>query len=183
MQVKYTKTEIISMLRDMLGIPLSQSEDLDEMVNEELISTFRRRYLALFAIAPLEQLPIVDIASEVRGAYVAPSYVVVTLPDSCYGVMSVRLSGWTFDVVKVYPTDCELFRRQAYPMLRATSAAPAVFQQGNMLHIFGACEGAVGDVCEVESLRAVAIPASEEEYLLTPWMLNELMKGTGHGDR
>ncbi len=184
MQIKYTKNEIISMLRDMLGIPLSQSIDIDDSVNDELIAAFRRRYVALFATAPSEQLPVMELASEVQGEYVSPGYVVVPLPDRCFEVMSLRLSGWNVDVCKVYSTDSELFLRQSYPLLRGSVEAPVAFQRGNMLHIFGApSDSAAGDICEVKSLRATAIPASDEEYLLTPWMLDQLMKEIGHGDR
>lgn len=175
------QSTIISLLHRRLGFPQPASEQPSPAgtltpLDADLMEEFRLLYRHSLATETLNaEMPYGELWSEMPGEYLSEHHIVFQLPQACVRPVSLRMAEWDDDVRMFSPVTSPLFKRQRYPLLRASEESPAVFLHADSLIVYGVAEGRKGAKVYADSFRAVTMPSQADTFILSAPMLENIV--------
>lgn len=134
--------------------------DLDVMLSAEM----RQWYITTLLEAPLNRLPVTEIADTVTTVASPPGAASVTLPKRCVRVAEVKMHGWERSAVIVTDKQHPDAIAQTNPFGRAGIARPVAVLGYGTLTLWPAGPA-------LTTLKAVMLPDNDESFTVTPAML------------
>lgn len=165
--LRFTEKEMIEewkLRKRLVGGERECSVERDDAVDVDaiLLREINAWYERLLAEAPVECLPVRDIAQEVEMTVGADCVAEIRLPDCCVRPLSLKLPGWSAAVSRfVTPTSAEA-ERQRHPFLRRGVQRPVCVGERGRITAYCTLPSAV----RPELLEAVCRP-SAGSYELT----------------
>lgn len=105
--------------------------DLERLMGQQM----RSWYLDLLDTAPREMLVTENVALTLTVESRPDGSALITLPEDCRRIFSIRLEGWTREAQITTP-DTPLGRRQANPLLRAGCDSPVAVDNGRQWRLY-----------------------------------------------
>lgn len=125
-------------LNDDCSVECADGIDLDSM----LIQRIRAWYAEQLLTAPVDALPIFDIADDVWIEKTPHGSIEVELNEGTVRVISVRMAGWQRPAIIVSDPQSPEATAQRNPFTRATSSAPvAIVNDSGSLSLYPAPDG------------------------------------------
>ena len=111
--------------------------DLDGM----LMSQIGQWYAGLLATAPVDWLPVEDVAARVAVEADAEGVVAATLPGCCVRPVAWRLRGWSRDVTTFHDAGSAEALRQGVRWLRGNACRPVAVAEATGLRLYSIVPG------------------------------------------
>ncbi len=138
--------------------------DLDGLLQQQIDAWYARVLLT----APLDMLPLTDIAPQTPVSLTADGAGMAVLPEGTLRVASVTMEGWLRPAAVITDASSAVALAQTNPFARGSAAAPvAVMHPDGRLMLYTPPRG----VARLSSLMAVVQPP-EGTYLLTEAMFS-----------
>lgn len=153
-------------LLDGASVECSPGVDLDNLIMMQIDNWYARQ----LSTAPLEILPLTDIADTLTPVRLPDGAAGVSLPPSTITVASVMMEGWQQPATIITNPDSPRARAQSNPFCRGRYANPvAILFPDLTLKLYTPPPGPMSLI----SLKTVAMPP-KGTYTLTPAMLSQM---------
>lgn len=126
--------------------------DTDQLLRREIDGWYAR----LLSEAPVELLPIEDIAEECGLAVDSRLAATITLPERCVRPVELKMAGWAAPATEFFKPDSETARRQRCDWLRGGPERPVCVAGAGQLTAYSVASA--GEAA-IETLRAVCYPS------------------------
>ena len=167
--LRYTEKEMLEewklrtgFFRTRTGCELVRDDgvDIDKVLQSEIDS----RYERLLAAAPLELVPVMDVADDCTVTVDSDLAVTIVLPEDCVRVVELMLPGWRRSVTEFVPEAGDKARMQGNEWLRGGVEEPVCVAGHRCIRAYSAAT--VGDIVPVKML-VVCRPVAGT-YLFAP---------------
>lgn len=136
----FTQSEMLTYWKRRLGLKaspvLAGENDLTE-VDRKLLDDIDIWYDDVLLSAPVEKLPVRNVAPDVIAYYVDDNSAEIALPDECLRLVSVKMRDWEGDETEAYSVYSDIARLQRNRLTRATIDEPVVVRRPGRLVVHG----------------------------------------------
>ncbi len=141
------RTQMVNYHRDCI-VEREDGIDLDAVLLKKLNDIYER----LLVEAPVEFLPVYDVAEDCVLSVNADSSAKVVLSEACVRVLELKLTSWERSVTEFAKADSRLAKLQESEWTRAGALHPVCVEGHRCLHVYSVKEGVT---TKVERLLAV----------------------------
>lgn len=115
------------------SVSRQDGSDLNSLIEYDI----EKWYANLLLTAPVELLPVEDIATEAAELYLGDNSALIKLPDDGVRLVAVRCLGWNYDLTSFVSPNSDIARIQRNPLLRASTNNPVAVLDGRNLLVYG----------------------------------------------
>lgn len=153
-------------LRADCAVTRTDGPDLDALLEMEMRAWYIRQLLT----APIEELPLSDIAPVLTLTTLREGVVTAPLPEGCVRVARVMMDGWERSALIAESANHPLAMEQTNRFARAWRCRPVAIVEDGWITL----HGVVSHPPRGLSVSAVMLPAPELPYVLTEAMIGRL---------
>lgn len=174
----FTQEEMLALWKRRYGLELlPKLEAIGGFggVDARMLDVIRSWYSRVLWHAPVEHLPVVDIAARTRARRLDDNSAAITLPPEYVRFVSLKMQTWRRPVTRLADPADDYCLLQLFSSTAATSRSPVCVGVRSRITVFG-LPPAVLDVGDdgpvIESLEIVACPP-EGTYILDPCLFDD----------
>ena len=136
----FTRSEMLTYWKRRLGLKASPvvagETDLTE-VDRKLLDDIDIWYDDVLLSAPVDKLPVRNVAADVIAYYVDDNSAEIAIPDECIRLVSIKMNDWDGDEPETYSVYSDIARLQRNRLTRATTDEPVVMRRPGRLVVCG----------------------------------------------
>lgn len=151
MLMSLTESEMLDLWKLRVGLTpalrdcsVERDDGLD--LDSKLTTDIRQWYATLLATAPVEWLPVEDVAADVTATTDSSGVVTATMPDRAVRPVEWHLDGWASDAVEFHSPTSVTAKQQAVEWLRGGGSRPVAVLGQNQLKLYSVDPGTEGTV-------------------------------------